>query len=88
MICKFVYYDLGFTKHPFYEVLDAQGCEKHVAGLTVSDQSLSDSGSPIPLTPTKETYIKMISQGVRCGKCFSSIRCLHGFAGEDVQVKS
>jgi hypothetical protein len=57
MKTRFVYWDINFTGHPFYEVLDTEGCEKHVVGSTVSDQSLIDSGSPIPLTPSKATWL-------------------------------
>ena len=76
---KFLYWDLGFTKDPMYDLVE--GNADFPTGSSVSDKTLIKMGCPIPLTPDKETYLKMVSDGLRCRKCWSSERCLHGFPG-------
>lgn len=75
MIARFQYWDIHMTKAPFYELLEP--FKGYPAGTSLSDYTLHKLGITIPLTPTMETYKKLVKEGQRCKHCWSESSCTH-----------
>jgi hypothetical protein len=73
MSAKFMHYvkgvpESGLDNAAFYNLLEGIG--EHPKGDTVSAKTLNQLGVAIPLTPTYETYLKMVAEGKRCRTCW------------------
>jgi len=65
MSAKFVYWwpNMGDNGEPIAIYRDDKGSD-------IGAETILESGQPIPLTPTFETWEKLVGQGLRCGLCW------------------
>lgn len=74
---RFAHYTFPFLDippEPDYYVVSGEIPGKLRPGMNICAEQIQEAGLPIPLTPTYKTYLSLMGQKKRCGRCWAALR--------------